>query len=312
MHKNKRKIIKDYITFSFNGQTNHILLDILKTIKKYQIEVIYFDGSVFGNLYRRIKHADKNIRIITYFHNVEIVYYLQRIRFEGLSRLLLLPSIYYNEFGSVKYSDDLILLNQRDVNQLQNIYSIQIKNKAIFEIPIFLLDRFDPNRSLEKCDYKFLFIGSGFYANLHGVKWFIEKVLPFISGKLLVIGKGMDVLKKKYSDSEKLEIKGEVDNLTKYYYEDNIVVSPIFLGSGMKTKTIEALMYNKYIVGTKEAFVGLANDEIDEVGTVCNNSKEFISVLNNLSFTKRSSRKLFEKRFSFSIAKEKYKTLLGL
>ena len=51
----------------------------------------------------------------------------------------------------------------------------------------------------------------------------------------------MEVLKEKYKDNEKLEIKGTVEDISRYYYEDNIIISPIFHGSGIKTKTIEAM-----------------------------------------------------------------------
>lgn len=39
------------------------------------------------------------------------------------------------------------------------------------------------------------------------------------------------------------------------------MVMPIFSGSGMKVKTAEALMYGKFLIGTKEAFEGYEIDE---------------------------------------------------
>ena len=41
-----------------------------------------------------------------------------------------------------------------------------------------------------------------------------------------------------------------VDCLETWYEKADVVISPIFLGSGMKTKTAEALMYGKPILGT--------------------------------------------------------------
>ncbi len=34
------------------------------------------------------------------------------------------------------------------------------------------------------------------------------------------------------------------------------IISPIFVGGGMKVKTCEALMYGKNIIGTSESFEG--------------------------------------------------------
>lgn len=187
-------------------------------------------------------------------------------------------------------------MNKREIDELEKIYKNKLRNKKIYEIPLYLEDRYDPTRKLKKCDYDYLFIGSGFYANLHGVSWFVENVLPNIKGKLLVIGKGMEVLKEKYIDTEKLEIKGTVENINNYYYEENIIISPIFYGSGMKTKTIEALMFNKTIIGTSEAFVGIKNIE-----GICNTKEEFIEKIQTLKKRAKGkyiSRETFELYYS--------------
>lgn len=301
LQKNIKNILKNYLTFSFNGQTKKIEQKVLRIIEEKKIDKIVLDGSVFGNIVKKIKKQFPNKEIITFFHNIERNYYKERIKVEGMTRYLLLPSIIYNENLSVKYSDKFILLNKRDINELEKIYKDKLKDKKIYEVPLYLEDRYDETRKIKKCNYDYLFIGSGFYANVHGISWFIENVLPNIQGKLLVIGKGMEVLRDKYQDSEKLEIKGPVENIDDYYYEDNIIVSPIFYGSGMKTKTIEAMMFNKIIVGTSEAFVGIKKKDINSSGELCNMINEFIERLKKIKNKKASSRNIFLNKYSFEI-----------
>lgn len=301
LRKNTKDILKDYLTLSFNGQTKELNQKIFKVIKAKKIDKIVFDGSTFGNLVKKIKRKYPNKEIITFFHNIERNYFKERIKVEGITRYILLPSVIYNESLCVKYSDKLILLNKRDIKELEKIYDNKLENKKIYEIPIYLEDRYDPTIELKKCDYDYLFIGSGFYANIHGISWFIENVLPNIEGKLLVIGKGMEILREKYKESEKLEIKGTVENIDKYYYEDNIVVSPIFYGSGMKTKTIEALMFNKTIIGTSEAFIGINIDRLSQNNCcVCNTKESFIKNINKIKKIKNNNknRKLYEEKYS--------------
>jgi len=48
----------------------------------------------------------------------------------------------------------------------------------------------------------------------------------------------------------------------------------------MKTKTIEAMMFRKTIVGTSEAFSGIENPE--EIGYICNTTNQFIDILNGV------------------------------
>ena len=63
----------------------------------------------------------------------------------------------------------------------------------------------------------------------------------------------------------RLKVMGMVDDLSPFYQNASCVVSPIFLGSGLKTKTIEALMFGKTFLGTDEAFQGVSCD-YDTIG----------------------------------------------
>ena len=118
-----------------------------------------------------------------------------------------------------------------------------------------------------------------FYANVDGLSWFVEKVLPKVNAKLIVVGAKMDKLS--FKNNEKLEIHGFVEDLGEYYRKCDAVIAPIFEGSGMKTKTTEALMWGKYIIGTDESFCGFAID--DTVDLKCNTEDDFIKNINRLS-----------------------------
>lgn len=314
MNKRKIEILKNYLTLSFNGQSKEIEKKIFEIIKEKKIDKIFFDGSLYGNIQKKIKKLYPKIELITFFQNIEKNYYLERIKVEGKSRLILLPSVIYNENLSVKYSEKLIVLNKRDLDELKRIYKKEINDKLIYQIPIYLEDSYIENKGFNKCNYDYLFIGSAFYANIYGITWFIEEVLPYIEGKLVLIGKGMEILKEKFLNNKKLEIIGTVENIEKYYYEDNIIISPIFHGSGIKTKTIEALMYNRMVIGTKEAFVGIDKEDIEKIGVCCETKEEFIKTLtnrNNLQ-NKSKSREMYLKKFSKNIVKRKYLEIFNL
>lgn len=314
MNKRKIEILKNYLSLSFNGQSKEIERRIFEIIKEKKINKIFFDGSLYGNIQKKIKKSYPKVELITFFHNIEKNYYLERMKVEGKSRLILLPSVIYNENLSVKCSEKLIVLNKRDLDELKRIYKKRINDKLIYQTSLFLEDSYIENKDFNKCNYDYLFIGSAFYANIYGITWFIEEVLPYIEGKLVLIGKGMEILKEKFSNNEKLEIKGTVENIAKYYYEENIIISPIFHGSGIKTKTIEALMYNKIIIGTKEAFVGIDKKDIEKIGVCCETKEEFIEILSNKKklWNKRRSREIYLKNFSKSTIKRKFLEIFDL
>lgn len=98
---------------------------------------------------------------------------------------------------------------------------------------------------------------------------------------------------------ENIEIHGFIENLQTFYSEANAVVMPIKIGTGMKVKVAEALMFGKSIIGTPIAFEGYEFDK--EIAKLCNSEKEFIDFLNNHQVPKynNKSRKLFLEKYSF-------------
>ncbi|HEX4086693.1 MAG TPA: glycosyltransferase [Chthoniobacteraceae bacterium] len=97
-----------------------------------------------------------------------------------------------------------------------------------------------------------LFVGTRYAANVDGVKFFIEKVLPLVHKKypearLLVAGTVCGALR---AGTPGVELLGVVDDLDEAYRRAAIVVNPVLTGTGLKTKTVEALGHAKALVTT--------------------------------------------------------------
>ena len=142
-------------------------------------------------------------------------------------------------------------------------------------------------------------------------QWFIERILPQVNAKLIVVGANMD--KSSFKNNEKLEIHGFVDDLGEYYRNCDVVIAPIFEGSGMKTKTTEALMWGKYIIGTNESFCGFAID--DSIGLICHTEDDFVKGINRISNEgvcrfNVASRNLYCKKYSIISSMEIMKGIL--
>ncbi|WP_134113743.1 hypothetical protein [Hypnocyclicus thermotrophus] len=88
--------------------------EILRFIFENKYEVVFLDCSLFGRIAKKIKKTNHNIKIITFFHNVEYFYYKERLKLDGVKYFPLVLSSLYNENLSCKYSDKLISLNERD------------------------------------------------------------------------------------------------------------------------------------------------------------------------------------------------------
>lgn len=293
--------IKGFIAGT-NERLEREIIEFLCSNSEYTI--VFFSNSLFGHLAKRIKdNCAKEIKIYTFFHNIEKNYAKSYVKTSGLLRYPFYIWAMLNEKMVVKYSDTVIFLNERDRVDFYANYPFNGKDSII---PVSYVDKFNIDRSINTSYMKsiYLFVGVAFFANIHAIEWFIEKVLPYVDGNLVVVGKGMDCLKEKYGNNKRINVYGFVDDLDLYYYQASLVIAPIFVGAGMKTKIAEALMYGKTVVGTKEAFTGYV--QCDSGLVQADTAQEFINILTSQSFRtfNQYSRECFINNYSYTASRK--------
>jgi glycosyltransferase involved in cell wall biosynthesis len=124
----------------------------------------------------------------------------------------------------------------------------------------------------------------------------------------------MEKIKEEEPIMHDVEVIGSVPDLTPYINEADIMILPIFKGSGMKVKTCESLMFGKNILGTDEAFEGYDAD-YERIGGKCNTADDFIGKINDFIASPRPrfntySRQLYLERYSESTLSEKMRKVL--
>ena len=67
------------VTGNIDGVTNEKILEINKIIKKNNIKYIFLDGSNLGKISRKL--FSKNVKIITFCHNVESNFFFKNLRY---------------------------------------------------------------------------------------------------------------------------------------------------------------------------------------------------------------------------------------
>ena len=267
---------KTFCGFLNWGGDKVFLSRLQNVLQNQHFDYIFLSQSLLGTVAKKIKSIYPQIRIICFFHNIEVQYAKEYVRTSGILHLPFYFSAKSAEAKVVEYSDYYIVLNERDGFCLKDIYAKQVS----LILPISFEDKYDESKVNKKIlqtelDIIYLFVGVAFFANVQGILWFINNVLPYIPGRLVIVGKGMEEYEQRFKSScERIEVYGFVDDLSFFYYKANVVVSPILSGGGMKTKTAEALMYGKTIIGTKEAFEGYVLDE--KAMKLCSNAQEFI------------------------------------
>jgi len=297
-----KNLFQDICNFSFAGLDRIQKKEIYFLISNNShINIVFLDSSLLGILSRSLRKRFKGIKIVTFFHNIEYRFFKQEI---VLNKKIFLSYrvffAYINELIACKNSNKIICLNQRDCDFIYKYY----KRYPDAQIPVSMKDRFilpDYEHKDEIGNKKVaLFVGSFFFPNIHGIKWFIENILPEVDIQLFIVGNGMNKISEYVKINNKVLIFDNVPDLAPFYNKAHFMVLPIFKGAGMKIKTAEALMYGKYILATDEAFTGYEISE--EVGQRCNNAPDFIYAINNLktqSTFNVASRELFLRKYVY-------------
>lgn len=270
--------------------------------KAMTYEYVFIDRSVFGVLAKALKEEGYKGKIITHFHNVEKSYFDDKMPKHLPFRNVLIRCADKNDAWACQYSDAIIVLNNRDAESLKSLYNATAQ--AI--IPISLPDKAATiqDQGEKTCKrLRCLFLGSYFTPNNEGIIWFMRNVAPQVNVDIRIVGKGMSKLKSEQPDLLKdVEVISDAPDLTPYLLWADVMVLPIFSGSGMKVKTCESLMYGKNIIGTDEAFEGYQIRESIS-GWRCNNAEEFIRCINDFSMNPRprynvNARQLYCEKYS--------------
>ena len=295
-------------------------------------DIVFLDRSLFGIVAKQLKEAGYQGRIMVYFHNVETIYFDAKLgHIPGKS--VFMRCVARNDAYSCRYADCMIAINKRDEQTLQTLYG----RKADALISCSMADRLGEMKAeaqsgkpgaedragetsaegepvMTRPRPRCLFLGTYFAPNNEGILWFVRNVLPHVDIEMLVVGKGMARLKAEAPELKDIQVVSDAPDLRPYLEDADLMVLPIFSGSGMKIKTCESLMFGKNILGTREAFEGYEGD-YDRIGAMCNTADDFISAIRGFISSPRPrfnaySRQLYLDHYSMQASARAYGQLL--
>jgi glycosyltransferase involved in cell wall biosynthesis len=297
-----------------DGVNSEIIDNFLNIIAINNIQKIFVDGSNFGEIVRHVKLKYPQVHIYTFFHNVEARFFWGSLKEKkSLRALAVCIANYLVEKKAVIFSDKIICLNERDSQLLKIIYgrsATHISSMALEDkLPSNFLNLINPFRTKYA-----LFVGGDFYANRVGIAWFVKNVATKINCKVCIVGKGLERYRYELELVDNVKVIGAVESLAEWYLNAHFVIAPIFDGSGMKTKVAEALMYGKKVIGTPEAFSGY-EEIVQRVGVVCKTEDDFVRAIADtnkmyLADFAQDLRDIYEKKYSFEAAKERFMNIL--
>lgn len=141
----------------------------------------------------------------------------------------------------------------------------------------------DPFLKQELSSKSVLFVGALFMPNnIEAVLWYLDFVHPFLlkeeNYKLIIIGSTgdypVDYFRSKFKNYSNIELFFNVKNLNIFYAQSTVFINPMLHGTGVKLKSINAIVNGLPLVATTIGAEGIGLDE--EMYFEANTPTEFI------------------------------------
>ena len=313
-YKNAAERIYRWLQGNGMYMSNGIIHELYDFIVNEKIEIVFLEESILGKLVKHIKINCPNVKVVVFYHDIGADLFRQwRKRANWIGKIENTISLYQEKL-TIRYADIHAALHKEDDMRMWQFY----KRHSDILIPLSSREHENMN-NFEVCagageKKKILFVGSSYYPNILGMRWFYKEVLPYLEGdfEIEVVGRGLEVLREEFCD-DRVQVIGTVDSLDSYYREADMFIAPIFDGGGMKVKSMEAVSYAKCFVGTTGSLAGFW-DEMDD--TVKNHivfrsddASEWVHILNTLIRKKvmkhnKELYEIFKCRFSYEKTKE--------
>jgi glycosyltransferase involved in cell wall biosynthesis len=197
------------------------------------------------------------------------------------------------EINFLKWYDAIFTFSKTDKEKLQRL----IPQLKIYNSPYPVLDNYFLNLKRENFKIKkIVFVGGEkHYPNRDAVEWYINEIEPLNKNKTMlqmdVIGDWTEATIEKFKDKSNVNFLGFVDDLIKVC-EDSIMVVPVRIGSGIRTKILYAMAQGIPVVSTTLGCEGLD----------LTNGREILIENNPIDFADAILRLINDPHYAFSVA----------
>ena len=231
---------------------------------RVQPHAVFFDSAVFGPLATVAKRH--GCKVFTQTHNCEYDYYAGVAALRGGLAGELLKAAYNAEREAITASDVVFALSAYDRQRLSQLYDgvkdCRVVNPHVHRLAAKLDRNFTasvPPLERKRSPPVAVFLGSAGHQN----QLACELLLRHWSGdqaRLQIVGKVGDSLRETRRasalDAHGIEFLGFVDSLEELLPTATAMVCPMYLGSGIKVKIVEALANACPVLASAEAMHG--------------------------------------------------------
>ena len=268
----------------YDHQIQKYIQDSIDT-RKYKI--IIFE-SIFACIYLKKLDIPNDTKTIFRAHNIEHKIWLDLANsncFKKLLYRLLASQIKKMELSIPKSINYILTLSLNDEKFFHELFP-----KKTYNLPVHFTIK---NHKTQKIKNSIFHLGAmDWKPNAEGVKWFLNQVAPLINQKtrIYIAGKGMG---SKYNIYKKdnILIEGEIKDANDYIANKEILFVPIFSGSGIRIKILEAMSMGIPVISTKHGAVGIPYVNGHNI-LIANTAQDFSKAINKLVSDKKLAQKI--------------------
>ena len=291
--------LKELKTFKIQG--NFLFNALRYLVSRKPLQLAYFHSSKAKNYIQDLVEKE----------NIQICF-SQLIRTAELSEELVIPKVidYMDAFSegfkrqSQQYSGAKSLLYRLEGKRIanyessirsnyNNAYIISEQDKDLLNLPLSILKNgidssFREKLSVKK-EFELCFVGNMSYLpNVLAAEFLVQQILPLVqieypNAKLLIAG-AKPSAKVKSLESKAVKVSGWMEDIRHAYSSSKIFVAPLFIGTGLQNKLLEAMAQGLPCITTElcnNALQAIEGEQILISNTRESFAENIISILNN-------------------------------
>lgn len=278
---------KPYNVIRFQSENfRNVLIQLLK---QKQFDIVQLEGPHMGVYYPEIRKYS-NAKIVLRAHNVEYKLWADRAAESGS----LLRKIYLNNLAKRQKEFEKEIINNADAvlpvsyNDLKIIQEFASPKRSMVIQFGFSAENYFISGNVEL--NTLFFIGAlDWFPNQSGLLWFLDNVWPLVHKNFPevlfhIAGRNAPEWLGERLKLPNVYFHGEIENATNYINKYQIMVIPLFSGSGIRIKLLEGMALGKAILTTSKGAEGLDVRNGEQV-IIAETARDFYSEIRRLLTT---------------------------
>jgi glycosyltransferase involved in cell wall biosynthesis len=265
---------------------------LIEILQKENYDVVQIE-TIFLTPYISTIRKYSKAKIVLRAHNIEHLIWKRlytncKSLFKKIYLLHLVRTLRMHEMKAINQVDGIITISKPDLD-----FFVTHKCKTPIKVIPFgviksAIDAVEPTFTTnESEEINIGYIGSmNWMPNIEGINWFLNEVWENVvkkNNKAIFHLAGRNIPKQFYEmDVRNIVIHGEVESADDFIKSNDIMIAPLFSGSGIRIKIIESMLHGKPVVTTTVGAEGINFTDRHDI-LIANTVDEFVYGILSLS-----------------------------